>query len=160
MRIQYFLSSVLAVALLLSTSGCGSEWATAGGGVALGMKGKAMLDGIEAALAEYEQGLLERYKQAIEDGARQEVLDKMSSDVAKVQTVQTGVTAGKKLLGVNWTDPAQAGTGIALVATLALQYLTRRKLNRTEAGVAKHMAQSEPDEAKKLFDRIAHRKAA
>lgn len=159
MKVQHFCISLAAVALL-SLSGCGAEWATAGGGLALGVAGSQTLAGIEADLAAYEQAQLERYKKAVEDGARQEVLDKMSGDIAKVQTVKTGVTTGKKLLGVNWTDPAQAGTGIALLATLALQYFTRRKLSRTEAGVSKHMAQSEPDEAKKLFDRIAHRKAA
>jgi len=144
---------ILVVALMLG--GCGSELMPVAGGLAGGFAVSETLKGIEADLANREQLLLDRYAVAVESGAKQETLDKLEDKVANTQLTRKGVEAGKKLLGVDWNNPREAGESILKLGVLAYAVLTKRKLIRTQGGVSKFMANTDKTTANDLYDTIS-----
>jgi hypothetical protein len=141
------------IMLSLLIGGCGSG-ETAGLITAGGFAAKHTLDGIEADLAEREQQLVDRYNAAVKAGAKQEVLDDLEKQIDKTAVLREGVTEGKKLFGVDWNDPRDAGTSIAKLGVLAYLFFTKRKLLKTEKGVNKFMANTDKVTANKIYDKI------
>lgn len=152
------IAAILSVALLVNCAGCGSSLGAAGAGMAGGFAASETMKGLEADLARREQELIDRYKAAVEAGAKQETLDKLDSDIQKTQYAREGVTTTKTLLGVDWNDPAQSGSALAKAVILGYAILTGRKLKRTKDGVNKFMGISDPDTAGKLHDCLKAKK--
>ena len=145
--------------ILVSLSGCSGGLAPAAGGAAGGFAASETLRGIEKDLESRETALVERWKAAVESGAKQEALDAIQGKIQQTRYGQAGAQVVRQAAGTDWTNPKAAGVVIAQLGTLAYALLTKRKLNHTEAGINKFMAKSEPLKAKELYDSIAGKKA-
>ena len=130
---------------ILLLSGCGSELTAGGAGLAAGIASSKTLEGIQADLARQEKDLIARYNSMVEAGVKAETLAEVRRDIEHTQYLRQGVQTGKTLLGIDWSDPAEAGSGFGLVASLAYAIFTKRKLNNTLAGVNKFKSTHEPN---------------
>lgn len=149
----------LTILSVLMIGGCGSELTTGAAGLGVGFAASETMKGIEADLAKREQELLDRYAAAVESGAKQETLDELEDKITKTQYAREGVKAGKKILGIDWNDPYQAGDALSNILFLGYAIFTKRKLIKTESGVNRFMAKEDSATAGRLYDSIARKKA-
>ena len=112
-------SVIFAVALILGSAGCGSELAAGAGGAAGGFAASETLRGIEKDLERREMVLIERWKDATEAGAKQEVFDMLELQIQQTRYGQAGVQTVQQAAGTDWKDPKAAGVIIAQLGTLA-----------------------------------------
>lgn len=161
MKTNYFLVLVLSMALLFGGYGCGSTAANVGAGAGLGAAISQTLQGADADLARREEKLIALYNAGVEDGMQQENLDEIEKSIYDTRLARQGLDTGKKLFGVDWSDPAQTGGAIGLVSTLAYAFLKRKELvtvskkyKAAKRGEAAYMRTVRPEEAAKLYHEV------
>lgn len=125
---------------ILLLSGCGSELTAGGAGLGAGIFGSKTLEGIEADLEKQKQVMINRYNRMVDAGATAEDLADLRRGIEKMEYLQQGAKTTKTLLGIDWSDPAEAGSGIGLVATLAYAILNKRKLKKNQRKLTKTLA--------------------
>ena len=119
---------------LFSMPGCSPELAAGGIGLAGGLATSKTIQGIEADLEEREQALIDRYNQAVEAGAKADVLDSIEDEINNTVRLQQGVQAAVNVAEA--VKDAASGEGgqaerygpiAALIASLAVNIFQKRK---------------------------------
>jgi len=112
-----------------SLSGCGSELAAGGTGLAGGLVASKMFAGMQEDLEKREQDLIERYNAAVEAGAKSEVLDKIEGDIDKTVLLRQGAQAAKDVVEIVADGPGaeQYGAIAAIIASLGFNVYQKYK---------------------------------
>lgn len=158
---KLMLCAILALGVLVSAGGCGSQLANLGGGIAAGGALSHTMTGVEKDLEVREAKLVELYNKGVEDGAQKEYLDQIEKEIYDTRLGKQTVAAGKQLLGIDWQDPKETSGAIGGIAALAYAWLKRKDLvNMTKKykshkqGAAKFMRENNNGTGQKLYAEI------
>jgi hypothetical protein len=143
------------IAMILFTTGCGSELAAGGGGLLGGFAASETMAGIEADLAAREQALIERYNEVHALNAKDEVLKEIEADIRQTVRLQQGVQAAKDVVGI--VAETSGGTGsqaekygaiAAVILSLGLNIFQKRKgdiMKKTTRAIVKGIESAEAE---------------
>jgi len=148
-------TSILCVCLfcLAFVAGCGPETTAGGIGLTSGIALSNTIKGMQADLERREAALVQRYNDLLAAGAKAEDLEAVKQQIENTVNLREGVATGEHLLGVDWGDPAAAGGGIGLLATLAWSVFSKRKLSQ------KYIAMKAGQAQLKVVDPVAYEKS-
>ena len=145
-----FITAIMA--LILFSTGCGSELTAAGGGLLGGIAASDTVKGIEADLERREQALIDRYNTALEAGAKADVLDAIEEDINKTVSLQQGLQAAKDVVGVidetSGGSAGQYGAIAAIIASIGLNLFQKRKgdvMKKTTRAIVKGIEAAETE---------------
>lgn len=158
MKRHFLLVWITSAIFCVGVTGCSAPEA-AGAGLAGGFAASETMKEIEADLQRREAELVDQYKTAIETGARAETLEQLERKIENTQMIRQGVATGQRLLGMDLTNPEEAGRGILEVGMLVYALWMRKKLRRTETGITRFMAKADKKDSEKLYDEIARKRS-
>lgn len=147
----------------LLPAGCGAEVTAGGVGLGVGAGLSNTFAGLQADLEQREQELIDRYNALHDAGAQAEELADVQRQLEQTVQLRQGVETTEHLLGVDWSDPTAAGTGIGAIATLAWSILSKRKLNQkyvsAKVGQAR-LKQIDPKAEEQLYSLIGQERVS
>jgi len=158
MKTHFLLVWITSAILCVGVTGCSAPEA-AGAGLAGGFAASETMKGIEADIERREAELVDQYKTAIETGAKAETLEQLERKIENTQTIRQGVATGKRLIGIDLNNPAEAGRGIFEVGMFIYALWMRKKLRRTETGITRFMAKADKKDSQELYNELARKKA-